>query len=87
MEKRTKKLTLIKTRNSEFERYESDIKILWLKYSTFYKYLGQHESADQLEQRAKFYIRQYGMSTPVNFDIRTGTGIVVEYGTIFERGF
>lgn len=87
MEKRTKKLTLVITRNSEFARYESDIKILWLKYGTFYKYLGQHENADKLEQTAMRYIMEYGKPTPVNFDIRTGTGIVVEYGTIFERGF
>lgn len=86
MEKRTKKLVLIKTRNSEFERYESDVKILWLKYGSICKYLGQHESAEQLEKRLTRYIREYGRPTPAQYDIRTGTGIIVEYGTVFERG-
>lgn len=85
MEKR-KKTTLIKTRNSEFERYESDVKILFAKYGSICKYIAQHERADVLEARLKQWVEVYGKSLPVSYDIRTGTGIVVEYGTLKERG-
>lgn len=85
MEKR-KKQVIIKTRNAEFERYESDVKILFAKYGTICKYIAQHENANELEKRLKQWVAIYGKTLPINYDIRTGTGIVVEYGSLIERG-
>lgn len=85
MEKRKKQI-LIKTRNAEFERYQSDVKILFAKYGTICKYIAQHENADELEARLQQWVAIYGKALPINYDIRTGTGIVVEYGTLTERG-
>lgn len=85
MEKRKKQI-IIKTRNAEFARYESDVKILFAKYGTICKYIAQHENATELEKRLKQWAAIYGKTLPINYDIRTGTGIVVEYGSLIERG-
>ena len=85
MEKR-KKTTLIKTRNSEFERYKCDVKVLYAKYGSICKYIAQHENAEELEKQLIKWCAIWGKTLPVDFDIRTGTGIVVEYGTLIERG-
>lgn len=86
MEKREKRTVLIKTRNGEFERYESDIKVLYAKYGAICKYVDQHHSAVYLERRLKQWAFLYGKELPISYDIRTGTGIVVEYGILLERG-
>ena len=81
-----KKISLIKTRNGEFGRYESDVKVLFAKYGTICHYITQHERADILEERLKQWALCYGKALPIDYDIRTGTGIIVEYGTLKERG-
>lgn len=85
MEKREKRTMLIKTRNSEFERYESDMKVLFAKYGAICKYIAQHESANELERKLKQWVAIYGKELPVAYDIRTGTGIIVEYGILLEK--
>lgn len=85
MEKREKRTILIKTRNSEFERYESDMKVLFAKYGAICKYIAQHENATELERKLKQWVTIYGKELPVVYDIRTGTGIIVEYGILLEK--
>ena len=82
MEEATKrKVSVIKARNSEFEHYRSNLKSLWVrpvKGELIWK--GQHESAKALEKEAVYYARVIGC--PVDFELRTGHGILVEFGTI-----
>ena len=82
MEEATKrKVSVIKARNSEFEHYRSNLKSLWVrpvKGELIWK--GQHESAKVLEGYARLY--QHCVGCPVDFELRTGHGILVEFGTI-----
>lgn len=81
MEKTKAKLSIIKTRNSEFERYRSNLKTIWVRPANgelIWK--GQHESAKVLEGYAKLYAHCVGC--PVDFELRTGHGILVEFGSI-----
>lgn len=85
METARKKYTLTTTRNGEYERYFSDIKILFVSYDgKMWRYIGQHEQAHVLESMAKARA-QYAGCERLRFQIKTGTGILVEFGTITER--
>lgn len=78
-----KKLSVLKTRNSEFERYRSNTKSLFLRvYGGALVWIGQHENATTLEKTAISYAKSSGC--PVEFELRTGHGILVESGTIYQ---
>lgn len=85
METARKKYLMTFTRNSEYERYYSDIKVLFVSYDgKMWRYLGQHEKAEKLETLAKARA-QYAGCDALRFQIKTGTGILVEFGNIKER--
>lgn len=85
METARKKYTVTTTRNGEYERYYSDIKVLFVSHDgKFWRYLGQHEQAPALERMAKRRLEVMDY-TSLRFQIKTGTGILVEFGTIKER--
>ena len=75
----TLKFTLIKTRNSEFKRYQSNVKTLFVRIGDGdLSWRGQHENAQALERHVLTLARLYQLD--VSFSLRTGTGIVVETG-------
>ena len=85
METARKKYTLTTTRNAEYERYYSDMKTLFVSYDgKMWRYIGQHEQAPILERMAKARAKIIGCER-LRFHIKTGTGILVEFGTITER--
>ena len=78
-----KKLSVLKTRNSEFERYRSNTKSLFLRSNGgALVWIGQHENANTLEKTAVSYAKSSGC--PIDFELRTGHGILVESGTIYQ---
>ena len=77
-----KKLSVLKTRNSEFERYRSNMKSLFFVYGDALVWIGQHENANTLEKTAISYAKS--SNCPVEFELRTGHGIIVESGTIYQ---
>lgn len=80
-----KKYTVTTTRNGEYERYFSDIKTLFVSYDgKMWRYIGQHEQAHILEHMARIRAQIIGCER-LRFQIKTGTGILVEFGTITER--
>lgn len=82
MEK-TKGISILRTRNSEFERYRSNTKSLFLRLNGgALVWIGQHENAKALEKTAISYAKSSGC--PVDFELRTGHGILVESGTIYQ---
>lgn len=83
--KKTRSVTynLARTRNSEFEKYRSNLKTLFVRNSGVLEWRGQHESAEVLERRARQIAAIYGIS--LEFELRTGTGIRVEWGTITRK--
>ena len=84
MEKTTKTITLMRTRNSEFTRYRSNIKSLFIRrLDDVLIWKGQHENADVLEGYAKQYAAIYDID--IEYELRTATGIRVEFGTITHR--
>ena len=82
MEK-TKKLSVLKTRNSEFERYRSNTKSLFVRpCGGVLVWKAQHENAKELEKFAIQYARAFGCD--MDFELRTGHGIRVEHGSIYQ---
>ncbi len=82
MEK-TKGISILKTRNSEFERYRSNTKSLFVRtHGGVLLWTAQHESAKELEKRAIRYARAVGCD--IDFELRTGHGIRVEHGSIYQ---
>lgn len=78
-----KKLSVLKTRNSEFERYRSNTKSLFIRvYGGPLAWIGQHENATILEKVVMAYAKSSGC--PIEFELRTGHGILVESGTIYQ---
>ena len=84
MEKTTKiNYSIIRTRNSEFDRYKSNMKSLYVrlpKGALIWK--GQNENARKLEKIATQYATLIG--SDVEFELRTGFGVRVEYGSILQ---
>lgn len=78
--KRSVKYNLARTRNSEFETYRSNLKTLFVRNHGQLEWRGQHEQAEVLESRARQVAAIYGIS--VEFELRTGTGILVEWGSV-----
>lgn len=80
-----KKYTLTRTRNGEYERYYSDIKTLFVSHDgKYWRYIAQHEQAPVLENMAKQRAALCGYDC-LRFEIKTGTGIIVEFGQVKER--
>ena len=85
METGKKRYTVTTTRNAEYERYFSDMKTLFVSYDgKFWRYIGQHEQAPALERMAKRRAEVMGYER-LRFQIKTGTGILVEFGIVKER--
>lgn len=81
METTKKRFTIIRTRNSQYSRYRSNIKSLFVRrYGLPLEYRGQHENAEVLAKRALTYAQIVGDG--LEYELRTGTGIAVERGEI-----
>lgn len=76
-----KRFTIIRTRNSAYSRYRSNIKTLFIRrHGLPLEYRGQHESADVLSKRAMQYAHL--INDELSYELRTGTGILVERGEV-----
>lgn len=84
MEKTTKiNYSIIRTRNSEFDRYKSNMKSLFVRLpngALIWK--GQSENARTLEKMATRYASAVG--SDIDFELLTGFGVRVEYGSILQ---
>ena len=77
--KPTLKFTLIKARYSEFARYQSNVKSLFIRIGDGgLSWRGQHEDATVLEKRVLRLAQLYQVD--ITFMLSTGVGIVVEAG-------
>ena len=81
---KAKSVSILRTRNSEFDRYRSNMKSLFVRLPNgALVWKGQHENAPTLEGIARRYA--YAVGSDVEYELRTGHGIRVEYGSIYIR--
>ena len=79
--------TLIRTGTASKSKYRSNIKSLFIRrHGLPLEYRGQHENCDELASKALMYAKIIG--DELDYELRTGAGILVERGsvlTITER--